>query len=68
MLRNTAFVEAPRRVLPDKGGVVVGLQQLEQMMPDGFAHVALAEVLGQKPEDARQHPAFCSGEIHGREV
>ena len=58
------LVETAGRVLPDEGGVVIGLQQFEQMMADGLAHVALAEVLGQQPEDARQHPALGSGDIH----
>jgi hypothetical protein len=54
--------------MPNERGVVIGLQQFEQMMPDRFAHVALAEVLGQQPEDPRQHPAFCGSEIHRRLV
>jgi hypothetical protein len=44
------------------------LQQFEQIKPDCFAHVALAEVLGQQPEDSRQHPALCGSEIHGQPV
>ena len=59
------LVEAARAFLPDKGGVVVGLQQFEQMMADRLAHVVFAEVFGQQPEDPRQHPALCGGDIHG---
>src|SRR5207237_6412936 len=36
------------------------------MMADRLANVALAEVFGQQPEDARQKPAFGSAHIHGR--
>ena len=57
-VQEHGLVEAAGGVLPDKGGVVIGLQQFEQMMPDRFAHVALGKVLGQQPEDARQHTAL----------
>jgi hypothetical protein len=57
-VEDHGLVEATGFVLPDKGGVVIGLQQFEQMMPDGLAHVALGKVLGQQPEDARQHTAL----------
>ena len=43
---------------------MIGFQQFEQMMADRLANVALAEVLGQQPEDARQHPALGSAHIH----
>lgn len=41
------------------------LKQFEQMMADRLAHVALAKIFGQQPEDARQHPALGSAHIHG---
>ena len=57
-VQEHGLVEAAGGVLPDKGGIVIRLQQFEQMMPDRLAHVALGKILGQQPEDARQHTAL----------
>ena len=38
--------------------------KFEQMVTDGLANVMFAEVFGQQPEDARQHPGFCSANNH----
>ncbi len=57
-------VKGLRRLLPDKGGVVIGLQQFEQVMPDRLANLAFDHVLGQQPEDTREHPAFRGRYVH----
>ena len=58
--------ETAGRILPDEGGVVIGFQQFQQIVADRLADVAFAEVFGQQPEDARQHPALGSAHIHAR--
>ena len=58
-VEKRCLVEAAGFLLPNIGSVVIRVQQLEQVMAYGFAHVMFAEVFGQKPEDPRQHPAFC---------
>ncbi len=67
-VQENGLLEPLRRVLPDKGRVIIRAQQFEQMLADGEANVVLGEVFGQQPEHPRQHPALCGGDIHDRAV
>ena len=52
--------------VPDEGGELVGMQQVQQREADLLAHRARVHPVGQQLEDASQRTRFGRGQMHRR--